>query len=299
MGKLTVFFAKVQIETFGKELSRDKGGKDLIEFFLKLFIFIKRDIIIWFSYRTQFILRLLSGFVGIIQFGLIGKFIAGGNYFPLIEKYGGDILAYFITGSVFMSYTNLALSTFKTSIQREQNMGTLEYLLLSRTSFWQLFIFNFLSGFLFTTLNILFIFFALVFLFSVEVKVNVFSTFLVLIVVTFSLSGIGLLSAAMILVTKRGDPVGWIYFTLSGLFSGIYYPIEIFPTFLKKISYFLPTTYGMDLLRNTLLKGYNIGEIKKGLLIMLTMGLIIFPLGVWLFNTNFNKARKEGTLTWY
>ena len=244
-------------------------------------------------------LGFFSGFVGIIQFGLIGKFIAGGNYFPLIEKYGGDILSYFITGSVFMSYTNLALSTFKTSIQREQNMGTLEYLLLSRTSFWQLFIFNFLSDFLFTTLNILLIFFALVLLFSVEVKVNVFSAFLVLIVVTFSLLGIGLLSAAMILVTKKGDPVGWVYFTLAGLFSGIYYPIEILPTFLRKISYFLPTTYGMDLLRKTLLKKYGISQIKEGLLIMLLMGLILVPLGICLFSKNFNKARKDGTLAWY
>ncbi|QTA38010.1 ABC transporter permease [Thermosipho ferrireducens] len=271
----------------------------MIKFFLKLFSFIKRDIIIWFSYRTQFILGFLSGFVGIIQFGLIGKFIAGGNYFPLIEKYGGDILAYFITGSVFMSYTNLALSTFKTSIQREQNMGTLEYFLLSETPFWQLFIFNFLSKFLFTTINIIIMFFALVWFFSVEINPNIFSALLVLIVVMLPLSGIGLLSAAMILITKRGDPIGWIYFTLSGLFSGIYYPIEIMPFPLRGVSYLLPTTYGMDLLRKTLLKGYDIIKIKEGLLIILTMGLIIAPLGIWLFNTNFNKARKDGTLTWY
>ncbi|WP_088368954.1 MULTISPECIES: ABC transporter permease [unclassified Thermosipho (in: thermotogales)] len=273
--------------------------ENFIKFAVKLFGFIKRDVIIWFSYRTQFILGFLSGFVGIIQFGLIGKFIAGGNYFPLIEKYGGDILAYFITGSVFMSYTNLALSTFKASIQREQRMGTLEYFLLSDTPFWQLFAFNFLSGFLFTTFNILFIFFALVWLFSVKINPNIFASFLVLLVVMLPLIGIGLISAAIILITKRGDPVGWIYFTLTGLFSGIYYPVEIMPKFIRGISYLLPSTYGMDLLRKTLLKGYNVVQIRTGFLVMVIMGLVLIPFGVWLFKLSFNKARKEGTLAWY
>jgi ABC-2 type transport system permease protein len=265
----------------------------------KFCYFFRRDIAIWLSYRVQLVLGFLSGFVGIIQFGLIGKFIAGGNYFPMIEKYGGDVLAYFITGTVFMSYTNLALSTFKASIQREQSMGTLEYLLLSETPFWELFTFNFLSSFMFTSINIIIMFFALVWLFSVHITPNIFATFVVLIVTMFPLSGIGLLSAAMVVVTKRGDPIGWIYSTTAGIFSGIYFPVEILPTWIRPVSYFLPTTFGMDLSRKTLIKGYTLTQIKDGLLILIVMGILLLPLGIIVFQTNLRKAQKEGTLVWY
>jgi len=270
-----------------------------LKLLIKTLYFIRKDILIWFSYRTQLVLGLLSGFAGIVQFGLIGKFIAQGNYFPLIERYGGDILAYFITGSVFMSYTNLALMTFKGVIQREQSMGTIEYLLLSKTPLWQLFFFSFMSSFIFTTMNISLVFLVLVYLFSVHITPNFLEALIVLFVVMLPLVGIGFLSASIVLITKKGDPVGWLYTTLSGLFSGIYFPVEILPNWIKPVSYFIPSTYGIDLLRRVLMKGEHLSNIVSGLLFIAVMGLILIPVGVVTFRKSFNRARMIGSLSWY
>jgi len=266
---------------------------------IKTLYFIKKDILIWMSYKTQFVLGLLSGFVGIIQFGLIGKFIAQGNYFPLIERYGGDILAYFITGSVFISYTNLALSTFRNAIQMGQSMGTLEYLLLSKTPMWQLFLFSFMSSFVFTTVNIVIVFYTLVYLFSVHITPNFLDALAVLFIVMFPLAGLGLLSASVILATKRGDPVGWMYSVLSGLFSGIYYPIEVLPNWLRPISFFIPSTYGMDLLRKVLMKGQHLIDIKEDLFLLILVGFLLLPSGALAFKVSFKKVRRRGSLLWY
>nr|WP_231556056.1 ABC transporter permease [Thermotoga neapolitana] len=281
----------------GSEFS--SGGEGHLKLLIKTLYFIRKDILIWLSYRTQLVLGLLSGFVGIVQFGFIGKFIAQGNYFPLIERYGGDILAYFITGSVFMSYTNLALMTFKGVIQREQSMGTLEYILLSKTPLWQLFLFSFVSSFFFTTLNITLIFLGLVYLFSVHITPNFLEALVVLFTVMLPLMGIGLLSASIVLVTKRGDPVGWLYTTLSGLFSGIYFPVEILPDWIRPVSYLIPSTYGIDLLRRVLMRGEHLSSVSEGLVLLAATGTVLISAGIVAFKRSFNQARLRGSLSWY
>nr|WP_240739236.1 hypothetical protein [Marinitoga lauensis] len=55
----------------------------------KFLYFLTRDILIWKSYKTQAVLGILSGFLGLLQFGFMGRFIAQGNYFPMIELYDG------------------------------------------------------------------------------------------------------------------------------------------------------------------------------------------------------------------
>jgi len=138
----------------------------IIIFFKKLYYFLSKDILIWKSYKLQALIGVFSGFFGLIKFGLIGRFISGGNYFPMIEKYNGDIIIYFITGTVFMSFTSLALSSFKSVIRQEQVMGTIEYLLLSKTKLWEVFIFTILSRFLFALLNTTITFLFLIYIFQ-------------------------------------------------------------------------------------------------------------------------------------
>jgi len=142
----------------------------IIIFFKKLYYFLSKDILIWKSYKLQALIGVFSGFFGLIKFGLIGRFISGGNYFPMIEKYNGDIIIYFITGTVFMSFTSLALSSFKSVIRQEQVMGTIEYLLLSKTKLWEVFIFTILSRFLFALLNTTITFLFLIYIFQSEIK---------------------------------------------------------------------------------------------------------------------------------
>ncbi|MDO7976480.1 ABC transporter permease [Oceanotoga teriensis] len=271
-----------------------------INLYIKKFIyFFLRDFLIWKSYKLQALLGILSGFLGLIQFGLIGKFISGGNYFPMIEKYGGDIITYFITGSVFLSFTSLALTSFKNIIRQEQLMGTIEYLLLSKTSLWEVFMTTLLSRFIFNILNTTLIFLFLIYIFQVKIFINIFLSFLILSLTMIVLSGIGIMSAGFIMIFKKGDPINWIYSFLAGIFSGIYFPIEILPNWLQVVSKFLPTTYAMDSLRKSLIINATFEDIKINVLILIIMSIFLLPTGIIFFKHAFNKARYEGTLIQY
>lgn len=178
-------------------------------------------------------------------------------------------------------------------------MGTIEYLLLSETPLWEVFIYTIFSKLIFTILNTGIVFVFLIYTFDVEIKMNIISSIILLIITMISLSGIGLLSAGFIVITKKGDPVSWVYSFLTGMFSGIYYPVEILPKWLRGISYILPTTYAMDGLRKTLINGYSLYQIKEDIIILIIMTIIILPIGMYWFKNSFDKARKYGTISQY
>ena len=58
------------------------------------------------------------------------------------------------------------------------------------------------------------------------------------------IAGLGLVSAGVVLIAKQGDPVALTIGLLTGLLSGVYYPPEVLPGWLRVISYLLATTYG-------------------------------------------------------
>ncbi len=104
--------------------------------------------------------------IGVLRFGFMANFLQEGNTFPMLEPYGGDLMAFLITGTMYMSYVSVALDSFRNSIRSEQTMGTLEYLLMSNTPLWQLLIFNGINSFIWTTINVGVIFLFLVLIFN-------------------------------------------------------------------------------------------------------------------------------------
>jgi ABC-2 type transport system permease protein len=262
-------------------------------------LFLKRGWLTMLSYRTALLLGLFSGLLGIVQFGLMGQFVSHGNSFPLIEQYGGDLLAYLIIGSVFTSFVGVALHSFQGAIRSEQQMGTLEHLLLADLSLTSIMLYSALWNFLQALLNAVIIFVFVLLLFQVSIAINIWVTALVLVLTVLSLSGIGMTSAGIILVTKRGDPVGWIFSTLTGLLSGVLFPIEILPIWLMPLSMILPTTHALKALRMTLVLNASFQNIQSEILFLVVTTLITFPLGLFIFHSGLRRAKRDGSLSEY
>lgn len=149
-------------------------------------------------------LTLLSTFMGAVQFYYIGRFVGEGREYPLLAPYGGNLLAYLIIGTTFMTFVGVSLDSFSSAIRVEQQMGTLEFLLLSRTSLGAVLLYsgvwNFVSACISTTIVLGIFVFAL----GVKLNANIVLTFGILFLVVISVGGIGWMSAGMIMVTKQG-----------------------------------------------------------------------------------------------
>jgi ABC-2 type transport system permease protein len=265
----------------------------------KAWLFIKRGLINIFSYKTALFLGILGGFVGILQFTFMSKFISEGNSFPGIQQYGGNIIAYFIIGSAFTAFLGVSLNSFQGAIRSEQQMGTLEHLLMSNTKLELLLVYSGVWNFLYTLLNVSILLVIIVFIFGVPLSINFMASIVTLILTILGLSGIGLMSAGVIMVTKVGDPITWVFTTLTGLLSGILFPIKYLPIYLQVISYILPPTYALHALRMSLIQNASFVEILPQIMVLLLTAMFTLPLGFYIFHWGFNKARKTGTLAEY
>jgi len=265
----------------------------------KAWLFIKRGLASMISYRTALALGILGSFVGILQFSFMGKFLSEGNTFPAIEQYGGNIIAYLIIGSAFTAFLGVSLNSFQGAIRGEQQMGTLEHLLMSNTRLELLLIYSGAWNFIYTLLNVGILLGVVVVIFGVPLKMNLMGAGLILILTILGLSGIGLMSAGVIMVTKVGDPITWIFTTLTGLLSGVLFPVQYLPPYLKIISYILPTTHALHALRMSLIQNASFLQILPQIMILMLTCMITLPLGFHIFRRGFNTARRTGTLSEY
>jgi ABC-2 type transport system permease protein len=192
----------------------------------RAWLFVKRGLINMFSYKTALALGILGSFVGILQFTFMGRFLSEGNTFSAIQQYGGNIIAYLIIGSAFTAFLGVSLNSFQGAIRSEQQMGTLEHLLMGPTKLELLLMYSGAWSFLNTLLNVSVLLAVVVFVFGISLEMNLVGAVIVLILTVLGLSGIGLMSAGVIMVTKVGDPITWIFTTLTGLLSGVLFPIQ-------------------------------------------------------------------------
>ena len=142
-------------------------------------------------------------------------------------------------------------------------------------------------------------FLSVIVVFDVRLSINLMAAGVILLFTILSLSGIGLMSAGVILITKQGDPISWIFTTLTGLLSGVFFPVNILPRYLQVISFFLPTTHALSALRLTLTRGAGLAEITPQLVFLLITSCLTIPLGLMIFRFGFDKARKRGSLGEY
>ena len=265
----------------------------------KVLAFIKRGFFIMTSYRLNFALTFATMISQLFAFYFIGKLL-GGEALPYIEPYGGNYATFVIWGIVFQSFIVTGLNGFSSEIRNEQLMGTLELVFLSPTRLITILlcssIWNFLSSSIYSSATILV---AATFFELDLMHANWLSAIIMLTLTVLSMMGIGIISAGIVLVTKVGDPVNWIFSILSILLCGVYYPTKILPPILRTISAFLPLTYGLEGMRSALMTGTPVMHLMDKVAVLFAFILITWPLGYVVFRRGFNKARAEGSLSQY
>ncbi|MFC1948184.1 ABC transporter permease [Chloroflexota bacterium] len=261
--------------------------------------FLRRDLSVALSYRLSFILQFGGIFFNVAVFYFLSQ-LFGNNLVSQLDQYGGDYFSFVLVGIAFTGYMGLSLSTFAGSIRQSQITGTLEIMLLSPTRLSVILISSSLWSYLLTTINVLVYFLLGIFVFGVNLgQANFFTAIIVLILSITSFSGIGILAAAFILWTKRGDPITWVFGSLSTLLAGVYYPVTVLPDWLEPISNIVPMTHALDAMRLAMLQGYSLYEVRYNIFALLGFTLVLTPLAFLVFRKALKRAKMEGSLIQY
>lgn len=268
-------------------------------FFAKPIAFFKRDFKIATSYRLQYATQGFGILLTTFSFFLFAKMFRG-QQIALLEPYGGDYFSFVLIGVALTDYLTISTSTFATEVRNAQVFGTLEALLVTPTSINTILFSSFIYKLLSSCLR-LFCYFGIG---SIIFDLKIHDINFPLLSLTFILTllpfvGLGLLSAAFIIVFKQGSPVALIMMMSSGLLSGILYPVTVLPFWLKPVSAMLPITHGLEAIRQILLQGATFSEIDQQIYYLLVFSVIFITLGVYAIHKSLQSAKREGSLLHY
>lgn len=113
--------------------------------------------------------------------------------------------------------------------------------------------------------------------------------------------GLGLIAAILpVMSPERGAEATNILQGVLLLVSGVYYPVEVLPNWIQPLAWFSPATYALRASRRLLgLEGNgptNLSGILPDLSRLVLLGLILVPVGLWLFGRAEEWAKRNGKL---
>jgi ABC-2 type transport system permease protein len=264
--------------------------RDLVLFFL-------RDLRIASTYRGPFLLEFIEALFGVAMFYYVARFVDSPELRMALPQ-GNSYFAYSLVGFVFFDYLNAALDTFDHSLQEARDTGTLEPLLVSQTSLPVMLAGSAVYPFAATTIRIAVYLGWGAVLFGFPVRgSNWFAAIVVLLATLLAFSGMGILSAAYLLLFKRGNPAKWFLLGISSVVGGMLFPVSILPDWLQFIARLNPVTYALDAMRGALLDGAGLLAIGRPLLILLLFGAVLLPVSMAAFAWALRRTKITGTLT--
>jgi ABC-2 type transport system permease protein len=261
--------------------------------------FLRRDLRSEVSYRFSFLLQLLNIFFSVAVFYFVAQLL-GDSVNPYLEPYGGDYFSFVLIGIAFGSYFGVGLSSFSSGLRASQTTGTLEAMLSTPTRISTIILSSAQWNYLMTTLRVLLYLLVGALFLDVQLgNANYAAAFVILILTIISFSSLGIIAASFIMVLKRGDPVTWIFGTVSNLLGGIYYPVAVMPDWMQRIANLIPVTYALRAMRLALLQGAGFEILWRDILVLGFFSVVLLPLSLVAFGIAVRLARVDGSLTHY
>jgi ABC-2 type transport system permease protein len=220
-----------------------------------------------------------------------------------VEASGGTVdtqffMTYLLVGALLWNYLSMLFDVLSETVSWERWEGTIEYTFMSPSSrithllgmgFYAV-VYGILQTVL--TLGVCMAFFDL----DLS-NANYWGALLVLAVASISLVGFGVVAAVLPLLSpEKGQQVSYIVSSVLLLVSGVYYEVEVLPGWMQAIATVSPVTYALQGARAALQEGAGIAELWESIRVLLVMGVVFVPLGLFVFHLGERYAKKTGKL---
>lgn len=257
--------------------------------------FLRADIVEDLSYPMSLVL----GQAGVVVPIFVSFFIADlvGNS----REVGGDYLTFATIGLAMSAALQSTLQGFGTRLQQVQDRGLFESILVEPIKWLWMPVamnqWNMFRGFINAVLLLL-IGSAL----GADIQVaGLGATVLIVLAGMAAVSSIGILSASLMVLAKRSQPVVVLYGLAASIFGGALFSLSQLPEWLRPFSYLFPHTYVLNGVRSALMAdpGTFVMTVPEALLGLGVTTVVIGGIGLFLFHKSLQVARELGLLSGY
>lgn len=255
---------------------------------------VRRDAILFASYRTQLVSQIVSPLFGIAIFYYISHLLAVKAF-----RSPGGYFGYVIVGLVIVEILTLSLGIMPQSVRQELVSGTIERFLVSAHGPVN----GILGTMLFPLLNA---FFSGVL--TLVIATAIFGLPLAatsLLAVPVALLGViafmpfALLLVSVVMAFKQVAGVSQFIVSGIAIVGGLYFPIALLPGWIRWASEVQPFTPATDLMRHLLVNTPLTHSAGVELLKLVGFSTVLLPLGFMLLRASIRYGQRTGTIAEY
>ena len=254
------------------------------------------------KYKPDFIRQFFEPFVYLFPYFLYGYALLGGRYSEHLKSLTGisDMIAYTFIGYLFIGFLNTACWAMGFSLRKEQWYGTLETIFVAPVPRWVYVAGMALHSTCHQGLIMLIQAVVITTFFSIVLQTSgLFLSLAIVSLMLLGLYGLGIIVAGLTIALKQWWVVSEALSTLIVVVTPIAYPLAVLPFVLRKISMFLPTTYGIIGVRHFLL-GEELVVSLPTIFLRLSLILVVWlTFGMLVFLIMDRFGRKRGSLSIY
>ncbi|MBA3439120.1 MAG: ABC transporter permease [Pyrinomonadaceae bacterium] len=260
--------------------------------------FVFRDYHMTRRYFSWVIVETFYALVGSVTVALIG--VAAGSY---------QLTLMLVVGVLLWNFLSRLFQEISNSISYERWEGTLEYTFMAPVSRLVHLFGVSLFATVYSIIQLGVILGGLLLLIDINLAgANIFGIMIVLLVSSFAFIGLGLMAAVLPVISpERGAQATNIFQGTLLLVSGVYYPVEVLPSWVQPFAVLSPATYALSASRKLMginesaeasgrLIGAPLSAVTHELLILALMGLVMIPFGLWVFGRVEMWAKRTGKL---
>jgi ABC-2 type transport system permease protein len=214
-----------------------------------------------------------------------------------------------VIGALLWSFLSVLFNEIASSIAYERWEGTLEYTFMAPVSRLIHLAGVSLYALVYAVVRAICVLGGLLLFVHIRLDgANMLGVLLVLLVSSLAFVGLGLMAAVLpVMSPERGAEATNIFQGLLLLVSGVYYPVDVLPRWLQPLSAVSPATYALSASRKLVgvgepgsapghLAGASLSAALPDLAILVLMGVVMIPLGLWVFKQAERWAKRAGKL---
>jgi ABC-2 type transport system permease protein len=216
-----------------------------------------------------------------------------------IQNEGGNYFAFLVLGLASMTFVLAAVGAFPARLSSAISSGTLEAVLATPTR-----IPEFVVGLIGYDLLWAGVKAGLVVLAGVILGVGFVWQALPIVVLVAGLAivgyiAIGVIAGGLVLLFRTSGPIVPGVVAATSLLGGVYYSTSVIPSWIHRLSDFIPLTYALRSVRRLFLDGVPMGEVRDDVALLAAITGVLVVLGWVSFGLALRYAKRTGTLSHY
>ena len=260
--------------------------KTIFAEFPKTYAFIERNANLTRRYIAWELVFLVYSVVNALTIAFIGVTV------------GKEQVLFLIVGALLWGFLSILFHEVATAVEYERWEDTIEFTFAAPIYRATYLFGNSIFAAIYGLARSLVLLVVVILIFNLDVsKANFFGAGVVLLASSLSFIGLGLVAAILPLLSlERGAQATHIFQAILLLVSGVYYDISVLPKWIQPMAYISPATYTLRAMRSALINGTTTGQLVPTILLLLAIGAVLIPIGLWAFSLGERYAKRHGKL---